>query len=190
MRIRIQEANPMRIHLGMHRISGRIIRPFLRSGIRPDTGFDGQISGRILDTSNSRISGKSMKCYLDNLLFFIKILQLFFCQQNLPPFKVRKIHKSGLMKLPACQTFSDNLYVEPDIRQDIRQEILPDIRYRYPALPDIRYPALPDIRYPAFKSAGYPAKSVYGASLDPMRICIGNTGINKIFNVYRKLLLY
>jgi hypothetical protein len=57
--------------------------------------------------------------------------------------------------LPAFHIFSDNLYVEPDIRQDIR----PDIRY--PASPDIR----PDIRYPAFRLAGYPAKSVSGASL-------------------------
>jgi hypothetical protein len=28
------------LELGMHRISGRIIRPFEISDIRPDTGFD------------------------------------------------------------------------------------------------------------------------------------------------------
>jgi hypothetical protein len=58
----------------------------------------------------------------------------FFWQQKLPSLKFgkEKIHKSGLMKLPACHIFSDNLYVVADIR--------------YPALPDI----LPDIRYPAF----------------------------------------
>jgi hypothetical protein len=55
------------------------------------------------------------------------------------------------MKLPAYHIFSDNLYVEPDIR--------------YPALPDIR----PDIRlfgWPDIRPAGYPAKSVSGASLE------------------------
>jgi hypothetical protein len=52
------------------------------------------------------------------------------------------------MKLPAYHIFSDNLYVEPDIRQDIR----------YPALPDIRL----DIRYPAIRLAGYPAGQISG----------------------------
>jgi hypothetical protein len=114
-------------------ISGRIIQPFLKSGIRPDTGFNGRISGRM--------SGKSIKCYHDNLLFFIKILHLFFGNKKCPLLKFWKenIHSSGLMKLPACHIFSDNLDVEPDIRQNIR--------------------------YPAFRLAGYPAKSVSGASL-------------------------
>jgi hypothetical protein len=40
---------------GMHRISCRIIRPFLvfGTGIRPDTGFYGRISGK----AGYRISG-------------------------------------------------------------------------------------------------------------------------------------
>jgi hypothetical protein len=49
--------------------------------------------------------------------------------------------------------FTIILYVEPDIRQDIRCPALPDIR------PDNWY------WYPAFRLAGYPAKSVSGASL-------------------------
>jgi hypothetical protein len=39
--------------LGMHRISGRIIRPFLISGIRPDTKLVSRISGK----AGYRISG-------------------------------------------------------------------------------------------------------------------------------------
>jgi hypothetical protein len=95
-----------------------------------------------------------MKCYHNNLLFFIQILQLFLGNKNFPLLKFGKenIHKSGLMKLLACHIFSDDLYVEPDIQQDIR----PDIRY--PALPYIR----PDIRDPAFRLAGYPAGRISG----------------------------
>jgi hypothetical protein len=52
------------------------------------------------------------------------------------------------------------LYVEPDIRQDIRQDIW------YSALLYIQ----PDIQYPAFWLAGYPAKSVSGASLVVFKI--------------------
>jgi hypothetical protein len=37
--------------------AGRIILFYLISGIRPDTGFDLPVSGRITDTENSRISG-------------------------------------------------------------------------------------------------------------------------------------
>jgi hypothetical protein len=36
----------VKVKLGMHRISGRIIRPFLISGIRPDTGLPCRISGK------------------------------------------------------------------------------------------------------------------------------------------------
>jgi hypothetical protein len=51
--------------------------------------------------------------------------------------------------------FTNNHYVEPDIRQDIRLDI------RYPALVDIR----PDIRYPAFRLARYPAGRISGQKL-------------------------
>jgi hypothetical protein len=82
-----------------------------------------------------------MKCCHDNLLFFIKILQLFSGKQNCPLLKFGKenIHKSGLIKLPTCHISSVDIYVKADIRRDIR--------------------------YPAFRLAGYPAKSVSGASL-------------------------
>jgi hypothetical protein len=40
------------------RISDRIIRFFFTSGIRPDTGFDCLISGRIPNAEKSRISGR------------------------------------------------------------------------------------------------------------------------------------
>jgi hypothetical protein len=45
-------------------------------------------------------------------------LQLFFGNKNCPLLKFGKenIHKSGLMKLLACHTFSVNIYFEPDIR--------------------------------------------------------------------------
>jgi hypothetical protein len=43
--------------LGMHRISGRIIRPFLISGIRPDTKLVSRISGQISGKAGYRISG-------------------------------------------------------------------------------------------------------------------------------------
>jgi hypothetical protein len=58
--------------------------------------------------------------------------------------------------------FTINLYVEPDIRQDIR----------YPVLLDIRYPAFKLTVYPA-KLAGYPGKSVSGASLESKLVTIG-----------------
>jgi hypothetical protein len=67
--------------------------------------------------------------------FSSKILQIFFGNKSCPLLKLGKvnIHKSGLMKLPAGHIFSDILYVQPDIRQDIR----------YPALrlPVAGYPA-------------------------------------------------
>jgi hypothetical protein len=63
----------------------------------------------------------------DNLSFFIKTLQLLFGNKNclLLKFGKENIHKSGLMKLPVGYIFTINLYVEPDIWQDIW--------YRYPA---------------------------------------------------------
>jgi hypothetical protein len=109
----------------MHRISGwPDIRPdnpaFLKIrcpagyricwlDIRPDTGIPG--------TSSSGISGKSITCDHENLLLFIETLQ-----KNCPllMFEKENIHKSSLMKLPVGHIFTINLYVEPDIRQDIR----------------------------------------------------------------------
>jgi hypothetical protein len=41
----------------MHRISGRIIRPLFKSGIRPDTGFDLPDIWLDTGTKNSRIYG-------------------------------------------------------------------------------------------------------------------------------------
>jgi hypothetical protein len=54
-----EELNPARgdpYSVGMHRISGWIIRPVLISVIRPDTGFD--LPDIRTDTETSRISGR------------------------------------------------------------------------------------------------------------------------------------
>jgi hypothetical protein len=52
--------------------------------IRSDTGFDGRISGRIPDTSNSRISGQSFERYRNNVLDFHFNIAIRFWQQKLP----------------------------------------------------------------------------------------------------------
>jgi hypothetical protein len=83
----------------MHRISGRIIRPFLRSGIRPGTGFDGRISGQIPDTSNSRISGQSINRDHENLLDFHQNIAIGFWHQKVSP--SLSLEKKILINLPS-----------------------------------------------------------------------------------------
>jgi hypothetical protein len=62
--------------VGMHRISGRIIRPFLISCIRPDTKLVSRISGKAL----YRISGYCIAGVI-NSLFFLQIRQEKICTQ-------------------------------------------------------------------------------------------------------------
>jgi hypothetical protein len=56
------------LKVGMHRISGRIIRPFLISGIRPDTRLSCRISGKAGYRISGRISGK---CLADPIIYLV-----------------------------------------------------------------------------------------------------------------------
>jgi hypothetical protein len=75
--------------LGMYRISGRIIWPYLRSGIRPDTGFDGRISRRILQKAGypARYPANLLTVTTKMYQIFMKTLQLVFGNKNFPFFK-------------------------------------------------------------------------------------------------------
>jgi hypothetical protein len=113
----------------MHRVSGRIIRPFLY----PVSGLTGYPAGYPADQFGIRPD-------------------------------------TGYKKRPDIRCIPTFKQI-PGIAVKPNTSILSDIRYRYPALPNIQ-PVEPDIQYPAFGLAGYPAGRISGNnSIRCINIC-------------------